>query len=182
MNIKQIQETPNPKARIFLVDASLKPGFASDEYEEENEKHPDLVNSLLGLDHIERVLIQGSQITVNSTEEWNRDILDSVAEQIRSADESSFGSETSSSQDQDISPKRELIEAVLEQEIIPYLKSHGGDLNIIELRDDDTLVVEYKGACGGCPASLSGTLKAIQGLLKKEVDPEIDVVLDELPF
>ncbi len=32
------------------------------------------------------------------------------------------------------------------------------------------------GACGSCPASLTGTLVAIEGMLQKEVDPEIVVI------
>ncbi|WIL22404.1 MAG: NifU family protein [Geothrix sp.] len=32
------------------------------------------------------------------------------------------------------------------------------------------------GACGSCPVSLTGTLVAIEGMLQKEVDPEIVVI------
>ncbi len=32
------------------------------------------------------------------------------------------------------------------------------------------------GACGSCPASLTGTLVAIEGMFQKEVDPEIVVI------
>lgn len=32
------------------------------------------------------------------------------------------------------------------------------------------------GACGSCPASLTSTLVAIEGMLQKEVDPEIVVI------
>ena len=32
------------------------------------------------------------------------------------------------------------------------------------------------GACNSCPASMTGTLAAIEGMLQKEVDPEIVVI------
>jgi Fe-S cluster biogenesis protein NfuA len=32
------------------------------------------------------------------------------------------------------------------------------------------------GACSTCPAGMTGTLMAIEGILKKEVDPEIVVI------
>ena len=34
----------------------------------------------------------------------------------------------------------------------------------------------HMGACGSCPASLTGTLMTIEGLLQKEVHPEIVVI------
>jgi Fe-S cluster biogenesis protein NfuA len=41
---------------------------------------------------------------------------------------------------------------------------------------EHTLKIRYQGACGSCPSSLSGTLMAIEGMLKQEVDPEMEVV------
>jgi Fe-S cluster biogenesis protein NfuA len=41
---------------------------------------------------------------------------------------------------------------------------------------DHTLTIHYQGACGSCPSSLSGTLMAIENMIRQEVDPEIEVV------
>jgi Fe-S cluster biogenesis protein NfuA len=38
------------------------------------------------------------------------------------------------------------------------------------------LNIRYQGACGSCPSSLTGTLMAIENMLKTEVDPELEVV------
>lgn len=35
----------------------------------------------------------------------------------------------------------------------------------------------FGGACTTCPAGLTGTLVAIEGILKAEVDPEIVVIM-----
>ncbi len=37
-------------------------------------------------------------------------------------------------------------------------------------------MIRYQGACTTCPAGLTGTLVAIEGILKAEVDPEIVVI------
>ena len=41
---------------------------------------------------------------------------------------------------------------------------------------EDTLKIRYEGACGSCPSSLTGTLMAIENMIKEEIDPEISVV------
>ena len=39
-----------------------------------------------------------------------------------------------------------------------------------------TLTIRYQGACGSCPSSLTGTLMAIEGMLKQEIDPDLEVI------
>ena len=51
----------------------------------------------------------------------------------------------------------------------------GGYLEVLGLTEH-TLSIRYQGACGSCPSSLTGTLMAIENMIKEEVDPEIEVV------
>jgi Fe-S cluster biogenesis protein NfuA len=44
-------------------------------------------------------------------------------------------------------------------EVRPYLKADGGDVELVELTGDMTVKVRLKGACEGCPFSVM-TLKA----------------------
>lgn len=39
-----------------------------------------------------------------------------------------------------------------------------------------TLKIKYQGACGSCPSAIRGTLSAIENLLKREINPEIEVI------
>jgi Fe-S cluster biogenesis protein NfuA len=41
--------------------------------------------------------------------------------------------------------------------------------------ENNQLKVHYQGACGTCPSSTSGTLFAIESMVKR-IDPEIEVV------
>jgi len=55
------------------------------------------------------------------------------------------------------------------------LASDGGWLEILDL-EDKTLKIRYQGACGSCPSSLTGTLMAIENMIRDEIDSEIEVV------
>ena len=67
------------------------------------------------------------------------------------------------------------IRMVLESGILPALAADGGGLELVG-RHEKQVMIRYVGACGSCPASLTGTLVAIEGMLQKEVDPEIVVI------
>jgi len=64
---------------------------------------------------------------------------------------------------------------VLDERVRPGLAGDGGGLEILGL-EDKRLLIRYQGACGSCPSSISGTMYAIEHMLKEEVDPEIEVV------
>lgn len=71
---------------------------------------------------------------------------------------------------------RNRVEAALEK-IRPYLVADGGNIELVEVTDDNVVKVQLTGACHGCPFSLQ-TLKAgVEMAVKKEV-PEIVEVVD----
>ncbi|MEP6789565.1 MAG: NifU family protein, partial [Acidobacteriota bacterium] len=72
-------------------------------------------------------------------------------------------------------PKLVQINELLDERIRPYLAGDGGWLEVLEL-EDDTLKIRYEGACGSCPSSLTGTLMAIENMIKEEIDPQITVL------
>ncbi|HKN18951.1 MAG TPA: NifU family protein [Dissulfurispiraceae bacterium] len=68
---------------------------------------------------------------------------------------------------------KEKVEEVLVK-IRTGLKSEGGDIELIELKDD-IVYVKLKGACGGCPMS-SLTLKNwVESTMRNEI-PEVKAV------
>ncbi len=73
-------------------------------------------------------------------------------------------------------PSREEIEKVLD-EIRPALRFDGGDVELVDVQDDGTVLVRLVGACSGCGMSVL-TLKAgIERALKQKF-PEIKEVKD----
>jgi len=60
--------------------------------------------------------------------------------------------------------------------IRPFLQSDGGDIDLVEITDDNTIKVKLQGACHGCPFSIQ-TLKAgVEQAIIREV-PEIKRVI-----
>lgn len=72
--------------------------------------------------------------------------------------------------------KRSRVEAALEK-IRPYLVADGGNIELVEVTEDNVVKVQLTGACSGCPFSLQ-TLKAgVEMAVKKDV-PEIVKVVE----
>jgi Fe-S cluster biogenesis protein NfuA len=67
------------------------------------------------------------------------------------------------------------VNVTLEQ-IRPYLQADGGDIEVVELTDDNVLMVRLTGACHGCPFSMQ-TLKAgVEQAIRRDI-PEIREVV-----
>ncbi len=64
--------------------------------------------------------------------------------------------------------KQEVV-AVLDM-IRPSLIADGGDVNLIDIKDDGTVVVELTGACKGCPLSALTLANGIERILKERVE------------
>ena len=66
------------------------------------------------------------------------------------------------------------VQNVLEQ-IRPYLQQDGGDIQFIELTQDNVVNVELMGACGSCPYSIMTLKGGVENAIKKAI-PEIKSV------
>jgi len=67
------------------------------------------------------------------------------------------------------------VNELLDQKVRPALAGDGGGLQVIGV-DGFTVRIRYQGACGSCPSAISGTLMAIEGLLRRDINPSITVV------
>ncbi len=188
MHINEIEYTPNPNAVKFIVDEQLTPSVGgvtrSFETDEEAEAVP-LATEIMAIEHVETVFFASNYITVSQDGEveW-RDLMREIAEPIRDASleearpDDDFEETFDGDDDEDVvgmdDPRMEDIQEVLQAEIIPYLEGDGGGLEIRGLVDDQ-LMIDYQGACGSCPASITGTLMSIEHLLKREVDEGLTV-------
>ncbi|MBR2060231.1 MAG: NifU family protein [Fibrobacter sp.] len=65
--------------------------------------------------------------------------------------------------------KIEKIEAWLHQSVRGMLQGDGGDLEVLDLTDDNRLKIRYQGACAGCGSAMGGTLFYIEDELKNNV-------------
>jgi len=182
--IADIQETPNPNAVKFILKEPVSHGTSHSFKTAEDAGENPLAKSLFEIGSVVSVFYMDKMITVEKTDEADWDeLLPTLAVPIRAAESvsttngngaaKSVGGAIAAALDDD--PKVREIEALLDERIRPYLASDGGWLEIIGL-EDKTLKIRYEGACGSCPSSLTGTLMAIENMIKEEIDPEIEVI------
>jgi Fe-S cluster biogenesis protein NfuA len=70
----------------------------------------------------------------------------------------------------------EKIKKVLDKEIKPYLKSHGGDVKLLSVSSDGTVKLRLTGACGGCPMAEMTMKGFVEKALKAKI-PEVKKVI-----
>ena len=70
---------------------------------------------------------------------------------------------------------REDVQAVLDL-IRPSLNADGGDVTLVDVKEDGTVVVELIGACKGCPLSQLTLANGIERILKERI-PEVTAVV-----
>jgi Fe-S cluster biogenesis protein NfuA len=181
--IADIQETPNPNAVKFILKEPVSHGTSHSFKSSDDAQRDELARSLFGVGDVVSVFYMDKMITVEKTDEaeWD-EILPALAVPIRAAETkapSNGGRPSAASGEKAVAghddPKLAEIDALLDERIRPYLAGDGGWLEIIGL-EGNTLRIRYEGACGSCPSSLTGTLMAIENMIREEIDPEIDVV------
>eukprot|EP01156_Anaeramoeba_ignava_P018428 Anaeramoba_ignava/a91725_40.p2 GENE.a91725_40~~a91725_40.p2 ORF type:complete len:327 (+),score=4.91 a91725_40:1887-2867(+) len=71
------------------------------------------------------------------------------------------------------------VDAIIEEYIRPMLVMDGGDMEIIDIKDNAPyydIYIRYLGACSSCATGSTGTLYAIESTLKQKVDENIRVL------
>ena len=69
--------------------------------------------------------------------------------------------------------EEKIIDAIAK--IRPFLQRDGGDIEFVELTDDNIVKVRLQGHCAGCPGATM-TIKGVVERLIKETYPEIQAV------
>jgi Fe-S cluster biogenesis protein NfuA len=180
--ISDIEETPNPNAVKFILREPVSHGVAQQfNSASQGEKDP-LAKALFDVGHVASVFYMDKMITVEKDAEGDWDeLLPVLAVPIRAAPSvgtngglgEAVGGAIAAVMSDD--PRLLKINEILDEKVRPALAGDGGYLEILGLAEH-TLTIRYQGACGSCPSSLTGTLMAIEGMLKQEVDPELEVI------
>jgi Fe-S cluster biogenesis protein NfuA len=182
--ISDIQETPNPNAVKFILREPVTSGVARQFGSSDQAQSDDLAKSLFNVGNVVSVFYMDNMITVEKEDsaDWD-ELLPTLAVPIRAAQATgsasgngaaAVGGAIAAVTSDD--PRLLRINEILDEKVRPYLMGDGGYLEILDL-SDHTLKIRYQGACGSCPSSLTGTLMAIEGMLKQEVDPDLEVIV-----
>jgi Fe-S cluster biogenesis protein NfuA len=182
--ISDIEETPNPNAVKFILREPVSNGVARQYGSADQAEGDVLAKSLFDVGHVVSVFYMDRMITVEKDEEGDWDeLLPALAVPIRATEAvngpsaaaaaAAVGGSIAAVTSDD--PRLLKINEILDEKVRPALMGDGGYLEVLGL-NEHTLSIRYQGACGSCPSSLTGTLMAIEGMLKQEVDPELEVI------
>lgn len=177
-----IQGTPNPNALKFVLNVPVKTlGNVTYRTAEDCHKNP-LARKIFSIPNISEVYIFDNYITV--TQDGSAD-WDTIEDKVKNLILENIATHNPDFEVDE--PKKTVapaptdpelikIDAIINKNVRPYLQMDGGDLQLVAL-NGNVLMINYQGACGSCPSSAMGTLKAIENLLRDEYNPEITVEL-----
>lgn len=176
----RVQGTPNPNAWKFILDRPvLNEGKATYASSNEAINNP-LAFSLFQITDVRQVHFFQNVITI--THNFDGD-PDAVRENVCSVIQTRMAVHNPNQTIVDekkisranLPEDQRKIEEILDRTIRPGLQGDGGDIDIVKF-EENKLYVSYQGACGTCPSSTTGTLMAIEGILRDEFDPGIEVI------
>jgi Fe-S cluster biogenesis protein NfuA len=181
--IAEIEPTPNPNAMKFILKEPLTWGITRS-YDNAGLAVDDpLAAALFDIEHVTNVFYVDHWITVtqDGQADW-QELLRKLAPPIREApaadDQSAQAAAQAAPEMEQMSEgdreRLDKINAILDEQVRPYLQGDGGDLFVLGLAGNQ-LTVHYQGACGSCPSSLSGTLAGIESLVR-QIEPDMEVV------
>jgi len=177
--IAEIEYTPNPNAVKFILKEPVAAGFPRSFPNLEIARADPLAKALFEVGNVVSVMMLDRWMTVIKDDgaTWN-ELLPRLAPIIRQAPSLTAGENPSGMALSDDVKDDALLQKVFEalkEHIFPFLAADGGGLEVVG-RHEKQVMIRYMGACQNCPAGLTGTLMAIEGVLKAEVDPEISVI------
>ena len=175
-----VQPTPNPSALKFIVNKEVKAtGKATFNNKEECQSN-ELAHSLFDVPGVSQLYFFQNVITITFSPDTNlletEDSVIAIIKEKMLEHDPNFQIENDEDERREKLPQnvRE-VEEILDRTIRQGLQGDGGDVEVISLIENE-LAIRYQGACGSCPSSTMGTLMAIEGILRDEFDPDIQVI------
>lgn len=180
--IAEIEYSSDPDTVKFILKEPVASGFSRNFPNAEIAKADPLAEALFETGYVESIVMVDKWITITKGKEvsWN-ELLPKLAPPIRLAPTVAAHVTQGSTPGMTINPEVEndpflqKVFAALKEQIYPFMAADGGGLEVIG-RSDKQVMIRYMGACQNCPAGMTGTLMAIEGVLRAEVDPGISVV------
>lgn len=180
MDVKMmIQSTPNPNALKFVLNMPVKNEGKVTYKNVDQCQHNPLAAALFTVQGVSEVYFFDNYITITQDGSFDWDAIEEqikkiVLEYAPNHDANFHVEEDKKARPVSTNPDIEKINEILDRTIRPALQMDGGDLQVLSL-EGTSLLVAYQGACGSCPSSTMGTLKAIEGILRDEYHPDISV-------
>lgn len=174
--IEDVELTPNPHALKFVLNEKLLRVETRQFHNAEEAENDPLAKGIFGIEGVVSVFYMDKFVTVEKSKETNwGQIQRPLIELLKTMDKNSIPEEKEVKPlEEDASELLKQINDLLDRSVRPALANDGGGLVVIGL-DGYKVKIHYQGACGSCPTAISGTLMAIEGLLKRDINPALEV-------
>lgn len=177
----RIQSTPNPRAQKYILSQVIKSESKVSYQDPESCAHVPLAHALMQIPGVVQVHFFEQVITVtqNGSYEWEdlNGIIHDIVQELVEHHDPEFEEHTvqSANPSLDLPPHIQEVENILDATIRPSLQMDGGDVEVLDFKDD-VVTIRYLGACGGCPSALEGTLYAMKDVISEALHRNIEVV------
>jgi Fe-S cluster biogenesis protein NfuA len=175
--VEDVDLTPNPHALKFILNERLL-NLETRQYPDKQSAQSDpFAKGIFDIDGVVSVFYMDKFVTIEKSPDSNwGQIQRPFINFLKSFDKSLIPEEKEITvTEQESNELLKKINNLLDQKVRPALAGDGGGLQVLGI-DGYTVRIRYQGACGSCPSSISGTLTAIEGLLKRDINPSINVV------
>jgi len=109
---------------------------------------------------------------VDLLEEYEKEKMSKTADTLATGGPVEFAQMT-------VVQKLKAVNRVIDENIRQMLIMDGGDMEILDIKENGShidIYIRYLGACSGCASSATGTLFAIENILKEKLDSNIRVL------
>jgi len=174
--VEDVDLTPNPHALKFILNERLLKVETRQYPDKQSAQSDPFASGIFNIEGVVSVFYMDKFVTIEKSpaSNWGQ-IQRPFIDFLKTFDQSLIPEENEIDKNIDDSELIKLVNNLLDQKVRPALAGDGGGLEVIGV-DGYTVKIRYQGACGSCPSSISGTLMAIEGLLKRDINPAIEVV------
>jgi Fe-S cluster biogenesis protein NfuA len=175
--VENVDLTPNPHALKFILSERLL-NYETRQYtsEESAAKDP-FAKGIFDIDGVVSVFYMDKFVTIEKSPDANwGQIQRPFIEFLKSFDSKQIPEEKitapTAEEENELLKK---INELLDRKVRPALAGDGGGLQVLGI-EGYKVSIRYQGACGSCPSAITGTLMAIEGLLRRDINPSIEVI------
>jgi NFU1 iron-sulfur cluster scaffold homolog, mitochondrial len=174
--VEDVDLTPNPHALKFILNERLL-NLETRQYPDKQSAQSDpFAAGIFNIAGVVSVFYMDKFVTIEKSPDSNwGQIQRPFIEFLKSFDTSLIPVEKEIDRNENDNEILRQVNELLDQKVRPALAGDGGGLEVLGV-DGFKIKIRYQGACGSCPSAISGTLMAIEGLLRRDINPAIEVI------
>jgi NFU1 iron-sulfur cluster scaffold homolog, mitochondrial len=175
--VEDVDLTPNPHALKFILNQKLLNIETRQYTDKDSAKEDPFASGIFEINGVASVFYMDKFVTIEKDKDANwGQIQRPFIEFLKAFDTSLIPKEKEIEVSEESQNKLLMqINELLDQKVRPALAGDGGGLEVLGI-EGYTVKIRYQGACGTCPSAISGTLMAIEGLLRRDINEALEVV------